>query len=178
MTTFFAWLIANIKVPFYTIIILLFEILLFTGAIPCDEDKILTAAIMAVFSFFVIVVFFGGYPAKSILGNLLNLLVLIAAYVAAIIMKNTLGYNTVFLWTGIPVLILAIVVAVFTASHMEEVVDLRMFFTNSDAELFEVTISYTFDRFVATLHSGALLALCCEVIWYLCQSTEPINTLF
>ena len=88
------------------------------------------------------------------------------------------GYNTVFLWTGIPVLILAIVVAVFTASHMEEVVDLRMFFTNSDAELFEVTISYTFDRFVATLHSGALLALCCEVIWYLCQSTEPINTLF
>ena len=54
MTTFLAWLIANIKVPFYTIIILLFEILLFTGAIPCDEEKIITAAIMAVFCLFVI----------------------------------------------------------------------------------------------------------------------------
>lgn len=174
MTTFFAWLIANIKVPFYTIIILLFEILLFNGAIPCDVEKIVTVAIYAVLAFFFIAVFFGGYPAKSFLGNVFNLLVLIIAYVAAML----LDYNTVFLWTGIPVLILAIAVAVFTASHMEEVVSMRMFFANSDAELFAVTLSYTFDRFVATLHAGALFTLCCEIIWYLCQSTEPINTLF
>ena len=150
MTTFLAWLIANIKTPFYLLMIIIYEILLWTGTIPCDN--ILKYSYLGV----------------------VTLLAIIAAYIVAIVFK----WNSVFLWGAIPVLIIAISVAIFTAMNMNEVIDMRMLFTSSNAEMFEITALYTFDRFIATLHIGAMITLFCDVMWYLCHLSEPIEKLF
>ena len=172
MTTFLAWFIANLKTPFYILMIIIYEVLLWTGTIPCDD--ILKYSYLGFIAFAFAIVFFGGYPATSIWGNLYNILVIIGAYVVAIIY----GWNSVFLWSGIPVVIIAIAVAIFTAANMDEVIDMRMYFTNSDAEIFELTILYTFDRFVAALHVGASFALFCDAMWYLSHLPMSIEQFF
>ena len=172
MTTFLAWLIANIKTPFYILMIIIYEILLWTGTIPCDN--ILKYSYLGVVALLAVGAFGGGLPVNSIWGNIYNILAIIAAYIVAIVFK----WNSVFLWGAIPVLIIAISVAIFTATNMDEIVDMRMLFTSSNAEMFEITALYTFDRFIATLHIGAMITLFCDVMWYLCHLSEPIEKLF
>ncbi len=60
------------------------------------------------------------------------------------------SFLTTYFWGIIPAAIIAILAAGFTAINMDEVVSRRMMYINSQADMFEVTLLYTFNRFVAT----------------------------
>ena len=76
MTTFLAWLIANIKTPFYILMIIIYEILLWTGTIPCDN--ILKYSYLGVVALLAVGAFGGGLPVNSIWGNIYNILAAVA----------------------------------------------------------------------------------------------------
>ena len=175
MTTLFAWLIANIKAIFWVLLIITYEILLWTGVIQCN-DLLIWSVVFIVF-FLIFACFVGGYPARGIGANLYNLAALIILYVIVIILYNYAenAQAPALIWGGIPVLIFAIVVAVFTATHMDEVADLSMIITSSNTEMLEVTALYTFDRFVATIHIGTMLCIFWDIVLYFYQTSTPID---
>ena len=168
MKTLLSWLIANIEVFTTVVLIIVFEAYIFTADITTisSDDKWMLAVggAMGVVAVKAIV---GGVPTKNTIGDVVNLGVVVVAYVLIWVITSDEGEYHAFYPPSITVLCVSLVVAavaaVFTFINFDEVVSRRMLYINSNASLFGIAAMYTFNRFVATLSSvsnfGLILAL-------------------
>lgn len=163
MKTVLSWLIANMGGIVDFCLIVIFEVFLFHGCIPLGEEISINA--MAIGGPVLIVAFhglcLGGYPSKNIIGDIFNFCILAIGYFVAFSLKSNPEYAflAAYAWGIIPSLALAIIVAVFTANNMYEVVSRRMLYHSSNADMFEMKVLYTFNRFVAAFSSFAFIIL-------------------
>ncbi len=168
MKIFFSWLIANIGGVVDTLIIIIFEVLLFKGHINHGETDMTGLAIAGPFLIIMAhALLFGSYPSKNILGDIFNICILILGYVIIWFgWKNNPSnvFMSIYFWGIIPSLVLAVITAVFTANNMDDVVSLRMLYVNSDADIFEETLLYTFNRFVAVFSASSFVFLCIALL--------------
>lgn len=168
MKIFIAWLIANICEIIDFFIIAVYEVLLFQGHIPLGESDV---SMMAVYGAFLIPMFHGllvgGMPSKNVIGDIFNIGVLTLGYVTTWwVWKDNAdtAFMSIYAWGLIPSLALAFIVAFFTANNMHEVVSRRMLFVNSNANLFEIKLLYTFNRFVAAFSASSYVFLCMALL--------------
>lgn len=168
MRTLYAWLIANVESITTFLLLIAFEAFLFTD-FPVSMgvgDKI----VLAVFGAILLVLvksLMGGMPSKSMLTDIVNLILIIAVY-AVLLALGFAGYQeegfyrtVLFSTLGICAvsLMLSVTAAAYTCRHMDEVVSRRMLYLNSNVSLFEITWRYTFNRFVTTFSSVSSLCL-------------------
>ena len=160
MKTLNAWLIANIESITTTILIIAFEIALFT-----TDIKVADITQVAIFGPIIIAigkVLIGGMPSKSTSGDIINLGLLLLTYFLIFLLKENEEYREgclFFMYSGFISLAIAIVTAIFTSRNMNEVVSKRMLYTNSNADIFDITLKYTFNRFVIVFSSISSLFL-------------------
>lgn len=169
MKTFIAWLIANICGVVDFFIVIVYEVLLFQGHIPIGGESDIST--MAVFGPFLILMFHGllvgGMPSKNVVEDIVNMVVLTLGYAIAWWgWKNDpeFIFMSVYAWGLIPSLALALIVAVFTANNIYEVVSRRMLFVNSNSNLFEMKLLYTFNRFIAAFSASSFVFLCIALL--------------
>lgn len=162
MKTFLAWLIANICGIVDFFIIVIFEIFLFKEKIPTGEADIASLAIMGPFLILSFHGIAGGMPSKNFTGDMINLCILILEYILAwYLWENSPNFPflTIYVWGSIPSLIIALITAIFTANNMDEVVSRRMLYRNSNANIFEIKLLYTFNRFIAVFSAFSYIFL-------------------
>lgn len=162
MKTFLAWLIANICGIVDFFIIVIFEIFLFKEKIPTGEADIASLAIMGPILILIFHSLVGGMPSKNFAGDMFNLCILILEYIFVwYLWKNVPEYATLSIcaWGSIPSLIIALITAIFTANNMDEVVSRRMLYRNSNANMFEIKLLYTFNRFIAVFSAFSYMFL-------------------
>ena len=154
MKTLIAWLIANMESITSTILIIFYEVILFT-----TDVKIADITQAAIFGPLIIVIgkgLMGGMPSKSTSGDIINLVLILLVYFLVFLFKENEEHKEgceLFIYSGIISLAIAIVTAIFTCRNMDEVVSRRMFYVNSNADIFDITLKYTFNRFVITFSS-------------------------
>lgn len=163
MKTFLSWFIANICGIVDFFIVIVYEILLFKEVIPLPEGADLAS--MAIGGLLIPLfhgVLVGGYPFKNIIGDIFNIGILVFGYLIAFTSTedSEISFLSVYAWGIIPSLTLAIIIAVFTANNMYEVVSRRMLYVNSNSNMFEVKLLYTFNRFVAAFSASSFAFLC------------------
>lgn len=160
MKTLNAWLIANIESITTIVLIIAFEIALFT-----TDVKIIDITQAAIFGPIIIAIckgLMGGMPFKSTSGDVINLMLILLIYFLAFLLKDSNEYGggcKFFVYSGIISLSVAVVTAIFTSRNMDEVVSRRMVYTNSNADIFNITLKYTFNRFVIVFSSISSLFL-------------------
>lgn len=153
MKTFLAWVIANIGGVMLVPVFIIYEILLFTGHLFIGtETDFVSMAILLPILIVLLYGILGGSPSKGFIGDLMNCICMAIVYILTYFIMDSPEYSflTIYFWGIIPAAIIALLAAGFTAVNMDEVVSRRMMYINSQAEMFEVTLLYTFNRFVAT----------------------------
>lgn len=169
MRTFFAWLIANMESATTFLVVVAFEIFLFTDpAVSMDMGGKAGVALLGALVVTAGKSLMGGLPSKDTLTDVLNLLIVAAVYVVLLVFGFA-GYGkqepffTSVLWATLPAcivsLLVAVLVAVFTCRNMDEVVSRRMLYHNSRVNLFEIKWMYTFNRFVTTFSGLSCFSL-------------------
>lgn len=154
MKTIISWFIANIKSIVYTLLVIIFEIMLFSGNIPVPENS--STADMALYGPLTLILTFslaGGIPAKTLIEDCFNLIMTVCILVSAVIFHNQFAFLSIFVYGLIPALTFALAVGIFTATNMELVVSRRVLYRNSTSDLFGITIQYTLNRFLAALNA-------------------------
>lgn len=112
-------------------------------------------------------------PAKSVGADIFNLVIMIVVYGCILSYLHSVDEMKYLTWlsSGLCIsLVIAITVAVFTCSNMNEVVSRRMLYRNSNADLFGITWQYTFNRFIAVLSGLSFLFL----EWIVCHHYSEI----
>ena len=168
MKTLLSWLIANIEVFTTVVLLIVFEAYIFTADITAvaagDKWMLAVGGAMGIVAAKTII---GGVPTKNTIGDIVNLGVVVVAYVLIWVITSGDDAYHVFYAPSITVLCVSLAVAavaaVFTFMNFDEVVSRRLLYLNSNASLFGIAAMYTFNRFVATFASvstfGLILAL-------------------
>lgn len=172
MKTFIAWLIANVWEFVTVCAIIAFEVWIFAFPVELPVNDRISCAIFGALLIAIGRGLAGGMPASTVTVNIVNLIVLaIIVIIAFCLLKSTSAgesfhnYAFLYLMGCLGAFLFAVVAAIFTYCNMNEVVSRRMFFVNSHALLFSITLRYVFDRFVAVWSSLSYLVLLALVIW-------------
>ena len=165
MKTLIAWLIANIGGVTAVLLFAVYEILLLCGAVN-EPDKTTSFWLMSLVGLAAISIcceLFGGIQASKVSTDAVNLIIMAAVYYFAFDHVRYVGTEihqlTAFAWRLIPCIIFAVAVALFTYFNMDEVVSLRMLYQNSSAEMFDIGLLYTVNRFTAALSAASSVSL-------------------
>lgn len=170
MKTLISWLIANVEVISTIILLIIFEVYIFTAEITSiSADDMGTLAFGGALGIVLTKSLIGGVPSKNTIGDVVNLFVTAVAYILIWVITADEGQYHAFFTPSISVLvisiILAVVVAVFTARSFYEVVSRRMLYVNSNVSMFEIAGTYTFNRFVATFSSASTFGLILALVY-------------
>lgn len=134
MIVFLSWLVANMEIVF----IFFLSIITIVKINSSDMD----GGIMWVMALIIYYIFALISSAKSWLGSLFMAL-LTTFFSLALYVDN----QSMF-WTAITTsLIVAVIIAIFTAIHKETVISRRMLYVNSNVAMFEFTLLYVLNRF-------------------------------
>ena len=156
MKTVLAWLVANIETALSVVLIAVFVPLFMSQMDLSAYTSAQRWGFALVLAFMVILPV--SVTSKNFLSSFIFFLVAAACYVYAIthlgdVLTVSTGYNQVkaILWTGgIVSLVLSVIIGIFTAVNMDEVVSLRMLYVNSDVSMFDMTIKYSLNRAMTT----------------------------
>lgn len=169
MRTFYAWLIANTETITTLLVVAAFELFLFTdSSVIMETGNRVGLALQGALVVSLGKSLLGGIPARNMLTDVINLLIIVAVYAVLFIfgihgLEHKEPFLTSIFWVTLPVCIISLLAAVmsalFTCHNMDEVVSRRMLYHNSNVSLFEITWMYTFNRFVAVLSGLTSLGL-------------------
>lgn len=164
MKTLLSWLIANIEVFTTVVLVLVFEVYVFTAgaaAVAADDQWMLAVGgAMGIVAGKTVI---GGVPTKNTVGDIVNLCVIVVVYILVWTVTSDDGEFHAFYAPSVSVLCVSLVVAAavaaFTLRNFDEVVSRRMLYANSNASLFGIAAMYTFNRFVAAFSSVTTFGL-------------------
>lgn len=165
MKTLIAWLIANIGGVTAVLLFAVYEILLLCGAVtkPDDTADFWKMSLVGLAAISICCELFGGIQGSKSSTDVANLIIMAAVYYFAFDHVRYVGTEihqlTAFAWRIIPCVIFAVAVALFTFFNMDEVVSMRMLYQNSNAEMFEIGLLYTMNRFTAALSAAGSVSL-------------------
>lgn len=164
MKTLLSWLIANVEVFTTLVLVVVFEVYVFTAeitTISADDQWMLAGG--GAMGIVAAKTMLGGVPTKNTVGDVVNLCVIVVAYVLIWVITSDDGEYHAFYAPSIGVLCVSLVVAAavaaFTFRNFGEVVSRRMLYANSNVSLFSIATMYTFNRFVAALGSASTFGL-------------------
>lgn len=155
MKTFVSWLIANFEIMTTVLLCIVFGILFAVGidsSVFTDQEK---WGLIAVF------VFFMAMPASITVKNfemsLIMFVLMLAGYIYVIVSPDVIG-NATLPWmpsaliaNGAVSLVVALAIGIYTAINMDDVVSRRMLYVNSDVNMFDMTLKYSLNRFMAAV---------------------------
>ena len=153
MKTFISWVIANFEIILTVVICIVFGILFAKGIDPgtfSTEEK---------WGIIAIAVFCMAMPASMTVKNFsmsaIMFALMLAGYIYAIVSPDVIG-NATLPWMpsaliaiGVVSFIVALAIGIYTALNMDDVVSLRMLYVNSDVDMFDMTLKYSLNRFMA-----------------------------
>ena len=162
MSTFKAWLIANLRYAY----LLLFLINLGIGFAVKGIDMLEIIGSAAGGNGWVAFFFLGvvGCVDVPALGERIIGFLFYAAIIVALIFTVETG-KIIFIIFSLIYLAAAIIVAIQAWNNFDEVVSRRMAFRNSNAEIFDVRWKYCFDRFFCTFRMLIFLTAECFFIF-------------
>ena len=153
MKTFVSWLIANFEVFVTVLLCIVFGILFAVGIDPfvfTAQEK---------WGLIGVAVFFMALPASITVKNfemsMILFLLMLAGYIYVIVSPDTIGSATLpwmpsaLIANGAVSFVLALAIGIYTALNMDDVVSCRMLYVNSDVDMFEMTLKYSLNRFMA-----------------------------
>lgn len=155
MKTFISWLIANFETIATIVLGTVFCLLIFCGTDwAAGEDR--NFCIGLVVSMILLMAVPSLFTAKSFGVTLVFFILIIGSLIytalnLSVIKPEAQTYSIAvkLLISSVPAFILAIPVGIFTARNMDEVVSRRMLYVNSNVDMFEMTLKYTLNRFMA-----------------------------
>ena len=164
MKTLLAWLIANIEAFTTVLLLVIFEVYIFTANIATiSSDDMGMLAVGGALGIVAAKTLMGGVPTKNTIGDVVNLCIVIVAYAIIWLITSDDDMYDNFYPPLITILcmslVIAVIVAIFTFRNFNEVVSRRILFINSNVSLFEIAGMYTFNRFVATFSSVSVFCL-------------------
>lgn len=164
MKTLLAWLIANIEAFTTVLLLVIFEVYIFTANIATiSSDDMGMLAVGGALGIVAAKTLMGGVPTKNTIGDVVNLCIVIVAYAIIWLITSDDDIYHNFYAPSITILcmslVIAVIVAIFTFRNFNEVVSRRILFINSNVSLFEIAGMYTFNRFVATFSSVSVFCL-------------------
>lgn len=156
MKTFISWLIANFEIIVTFILCTVFGVLFFTeldGAAYTTWQKLGLVGVA---------ICFVAMPASQTVRNFtlscIMFAAMVAGYVYLIVNLGEIqgeGSNPIsdvvymLLISGGISFVIAAVVGCYTAFNMDDVVSRRMLYVNSDVSMFDITVKYSLNRFMA-----------------------------
>ena len=144
MRTFIAWVIANAEVASTVIIAVWLLVACLCGGIT---GEMFSSMVIVSLFLFGVLRFFGV--------TWLGVIISIVAYVYIFELSTAVFWGML-----VPATVISTAAAAFTAINFDEVVSRRMRYVNSNVSMFENTLKYTINRFIATfLYSSAMMLL-------------------
>lgn len=153
MKTFVSWLIANFEIMTTVLLCIVFGILFAVGI----DSSAFTA--QEKWGLIAVAVFFMALPASITVKNFemsaIMFVLMLAGYIYVIVSPDVIR-NATLPWmpsaliaSGAVSLIVALAIGIYTAVNMDDVVSRRMLYVNSDVSMFEMTLKYSLNRFMA-----------------------------
>ncbi len=153
MKTFVSWLIANFEVFVTVLLCIVFGILFAVGI----DSFVFTA--QEKWGLISVAVFLMALPASITVKNfemsMILFLLMLAGYIYVIVSPDTIGSATLpwmpsaLIANGAVSLVVALAIGIYTAINMDDVVSRRMLYVNSDVGMFDMTLKYSLNRFMA-----------------------------
>ena len=153
MKVFLSWLVANFEVFVTVLLCIVFGILFAVGI----DSFVFTA--QEKWGLIAVAVFFMALPASITVKNfemsMILFLLMLAGYIYVIVSPDTIGSATLpwmptaLITTGVVSLVVALAIGIYTAINMDDVVSRRMLYVNSDVGMFDMTLKYSLNRFMA-----------------------------
>lgn len=153
MKTFISWVIANFEIILTVVICIVFGILFAKGIDPgtfSTEEK---------WGIIAIAVFCMAMPASMTVKNFsmsaIMFALMLAEYIYVILHIGDISDSIILsaartlLAVGAVSFVLSVTVGIYTAINMDDVVSLRMLYVNSDVDMFDMTLKYSLNRFMA-----------------------------
>ena len=153
MKTFVSWLIANFEIMTTVLLCIVFGIFF---AVEIDSSVFTPQEKCGLI---VVAVFFMALPASITVKNFeisaIMFVLMLAGYIYAIVSPDVIGNATLpwmptaLITTGVVSLVVALAIGIYTAVNMDDVVSRRMLYVNSDVNMFDMTLKYSLNRFMA-----------------------------
>ena len=153
MKVFVSWLVANFEVFVTVLLCIVFGILVAVGI----DSFVFTA--QEKWGLIGVAVFFMALPASITVKNfemsMILFLLMLAGYIYVIVSPDTIGSATLpwmpsaLIANGAVSLVVALAIGIYTAINMDDVVSRRMLYVNSDVGMFDMTVKYSLNRFMA-----------------------------
>jgi len=152
MKVFISWLIANLEVAVCSLLAIVFGLLTQFGLTSIEPGERIGFTLIVIGA----AAFPGGLTGRNFMGGFIIFLLCIAGYIygwysieSGLLESDGITYMRYILGSGIIAFILAVTVGIYTASNMDDVVSYRMLYQNSNVEMFDMTLLYTLNRFMA-----------------------------
>lgn len=153
MKVFLSWLVANFEVFVTVLLCIVFGILF---AVGIDSSVFTTQEKWGLIA---VAVFFMALPASITVKNfemsMIMFLLMLAGYIYVIVSPDVVS-NATLPWmptaliaSGAVSLVVALAIGIYTAINMDDVVSRRMLYVNSDVGMFDMTLKYSLNRFMA-----------------------------
>ena len=153
MKVFVSWLVANFEVFVTVLLCIVFGILF---AVGIDSSVLTTQEKWGLIG---VAVIFMALPASITVKNfemsMILFLLMLAGYIYVIVSPDVIS-NATLLWmptaliaSGAVSLVVALAIGIYTAINMDDVVSRRMLYVNSDVSMFDMTLKYSLNRFMA-----------------------------
>ncbi len=153
MKTFVSWLIANFEIMTTVLLCIAFGILF---AVGIDSSAF---TVQEKWGLIGVAVFFMALPASITVKNfemsMILFLLMLAGYIYVIVSPDVVS-NATLPWmptaliaSGVVSFVVALAIGIYTAINMDDVVSRRMLYVNSDVDMFEMTLKYSLNRFMA-----------------------------
>lgn len=153
MKTFVSWLIANFEIMTTVLLCIAFGILF---AVGIDSSAF---TVQEKWGLIAVAVFFMALPASMTVKNfemsLIMFVLMLAGYIYVIVNPDVICYTALpwmpsaLIVNGAVSLVVALAIGIYTAINMDDVVSRRMLYVNSDVDMFEMTLKYSLNRFMA-----------------------------
>ena len=153
MKVFLSWLVANFEVFVTVLLCIVFGILFAVGI----DSFVFTA--QEKWGLIGVAVFFMALPASITVKNfemsMILFLLMLAGYICVIVSPDTIGGATLpwmpsaLIANGAVSLVVALAIGIYTAINMDDIVSRRMLYVNSDVGMFDMTLKYSLNRFMA-----------------------------
>lgn len=154
MKVFLSWFVANFEVLVTVLLCIVFGILFAVGI----DSSVFTA--QEKWGLIAAAVFFMALPASITVKNfemsMIMFLLMLAGYIYVIVSPDVIS-NATLPWmpsaliaNGAVSLVMALAIGIYTAINMDDVVSRRMLYVNSDVNMFDMTLKYSFNRFMAS----------------------------
>ena len=147
MKVIVSWLIANFEVFVTVLLCIVFGILFAVGI----DSFVFTA--QEKWGLISVAVFL--MALKNFEMSMILFLLMLAGYIYVIVSPDVVS-NATLLWmptaliaSGAVSLVVALAIGIYTAINMDDVVSRRMLYVNSDVSMFDMTLKYSLNRFMA-----------------------------